>query len=284
MISGKTALYGIFGYPITHTFSPAMHNAAFKKLNMDACYVPFSVKPEDLEKAAEAILPLGIKGLNVTVPHKEKVIPFLDQLSEEARLIGAVNTIEIRDDKLIGHNTDGTGFLRSLTEQAGFQPEGKLILLIGAGGAARAVGFSLALSNAKKICLYDVASEKASVLAAELQTKTGVEAVALEEDDTREAALSADCLINATPIGLHKSDPLPFSENVIQKRHLVCDLVYNPPVTPLLRAAKMRGAYILSGWGMLLYQGIAAFELWAGRSAPLPVMKSALLRQIRAQS
>src|SRR5512135_516402 len=147
MISGKTRLYGIFGYPVEHTFSPGMHNAAFKKLGMDACYVPFAVNPDQLANAVRAVIPLGLCGLNVTVPHKEKVIAHLNDLSREARLIGAVNTIEVMNGKLIGHNTDGRGFIRSLRDNARFDPKGKTVFLTGSGGAARAVSFSLALAG-----------------------------------------------------------------------------------------------------------------------------------------
>jgi hypothetical protein len=129
MISGKTKVFGIFGYPVEHTFSPGMHNAAFAKLRMDACYVPFAVNPAQLKDAVSAVAALGLCGLNITVPHKEKVLARLDDLSEEARLIGAVNTIQIQDGKLIGHNTDGRGFIRSLRENAGFNPKGKTVLL-----------------------------------------------------------------------------------------------------------------------------------------------------------
>jgi shikimate dehydrogenase len=281
MISGKTKIYGIFGYPVEHTFSPGMHNAAFKKLGMDACYVPFAVRPDELETAVRAIASLGLRGLNVTVPHKEKVIAYLDDLSEEARLIGAVNTIEVRDRTLIGHNTDGRGFLRSLKENAGLNPKGKRFLFIGSGGAARAVGFSLALAGAKKILFRDLDEIKAGALARDIHEKTGADAGAIRGEDLSASAEEADCLINATPLGLRKTDPLPIAKDLILKKHLVCDLVYNPPDTALLKAVKARGANGLAGLGMLLYQGVIAFELWTNKKAPAPVMKSALSKQIR---
>jgi len=280
MISGKTKIYGIFGHPVEHTFSPGMHNAAFKKLGMNACYVAFAVPPERLGEAAKAVVPLGLGGLNVTVPHKEKIIPFLDDLSEEARLIGAVNTIEVREGRLIGHNTDGRGFLRSLKEQVKYNPRGKKFLFVGSGGAARAVGFSLALAGAGKIVFRDIDVEKAARLARDISEKTGAESVAITEDHLAGAIAEADCLINATPMGLKKGDPLPLSRVSIHKKHLVCDLVYNPPETQFLKAAKAQGARPFSGLGMLLYQGVIAFEIWTGKKAPVPVMKSALRRQI----
>jgi shikimate dehydrogenase len=283
MISGRTKIYGIFGYPIEHTFSPGMHNAAFKKLGMDACYVPFAVHPERLGEAARAILPLGLRGLNVTVPHKEKIIPCLDELSEEARLIGAVNTIEIRQGRLVGHNTDGRGFLRSLKESAGFSPKGKKVLFIGSGGAARAVGFSLALSGVGKIFFHDLDTRKADLLVNDIRERTGADTESIHDDESLAAyAADADCLINATPLGLKRTDPLPIHSEYIMKNHLVCDLVYNPPETMFLRAAKSRGAKRLAGLGMLLYQGVIAFEIWTGKKAPVQIMKNALSRQIES--
>lgn len=281
MISGATAIYGIFGYPVKHTFSPGMQNAAFQKLGIDACYVPFGVAPESLGDAVRAVRALGLRGLNITVPHKEKVIPFLDELSEEARLIGAVNTIEVNEGRLIGHNTDGRGFLRSLKEDARFNPRGKRFLFIGSGGAARAVGFSLALAGAARIHFMDIDKQKAGALADDIRTKTGVDALPIPEEALAASARDADCIINATPLGLKKSDPLPLPKGHLLKRHLICDLVYNPPATPFLKAAKAAGARQQPGLGMLLYQGVIAFEIWSGRKAPLPVMKNALTRQIK---
>ena len=280
MISGRTKLFGIFGYPIQHTFSPGMHNAAFKKLGMDACYVPFAVRPEKLGDALRAVIPLGLCGVNITVPHKEQVSGYLDDLSEEARLINAVNTIEVRNGKLIGYNTDGKGFLRSLDEDARFKPKGKTFLFIGSGGAARAVGFSLAVSGAKKIMFHDIDAGKSKALASDIRQKIGADVECVSTDVLATSAAQADCLINATPLGLKRTDPLPMRKEYILKKHLVCDLVYNPPETALLRAAKARGSKRLSGLGMLLYQGVIAFEIWTGGKAPIQVMKRALSRQM----
>lgn len=282
MISGATAIYGIFGFPVKHTFSPGMHNAAFAKIGLDACYVPFAVNPERLGDAVRAVRALGLLGVNITVPHKEKVVPFLDALSEEARLIGAVNTIEVRNDGLlIGHNTDGRGFLRSLKEDARFSPKNKRFLFIGSGGAARAVGFSLALAGAARIHIRDIDARKADALAEDIRGKTGTDAVSLSEERLAVSAGEADCIINATPLGLKKADPLPLPKGYIQKRHLVCDLVYNPPETVFLKAAKASGAGRHAGLGMLLYQGVIAFEIWTGRKAPVEAMKAALMKQLR---
>ncbi len=263
-----------------HTFSPGMHNAAFKKLGMDACYVPFAVNPDRLDDAVKAVRSLNLQGVNVTVPHKQNIVPLLDELSEEARLIGAVNTIEVKDGRLIGHNTDGRGFLRSLKEDARFNLKGKKILFIGSGGAARAVGFSLALAGAAGIFFRDIDEQKAGALASDIRTKTGAKVESIQEEALADYAAETDCLINATPLGLKKSDPLPLRREYIRKNHLVCDLVYNPPETMFLKAAKATGAKRLPGIGMLLYQGAIAFEIWTGTRAPVQTMKNALTRQM----
>lgn len=280
MISGKTKVYGIFGHPVEHTFSPGMHNAAFSKLALDACYVPFPVHPDRLSEAVKAVVPLGLCGLNITVPHKERIIPYLDHLTEEAGFIGAVNTVEVENGELIGHNTDGRGFLRSLKEEANFAPRRKKILIFGAGGAARAVGFSLARAGVSSIVFLNRNPEKAAGLSRDIRAKTGCESRSVSFSDVAHAAAEADCLINATPLGLKKKDLLPVPEQVISSRHLVCDLVYNPLLTPLLKAARKRKAAILPGLGMLLFQGVIAFEIWTGKKAPVTVMKAALFRQI----
>jgi len=243
--------------------------------------VPFGVEPGDLGQAVRSIIPLGLRGLNITVPHKVTVIKYLDALTDDARLIGAVNTIEITDGKLIGHNTDGRGFLRSLREETALRPKGKTFLMVGSGGAARAVCFNLALAGAGTIVLHDIDRAKAEKLGRDVRSATAAKVIVLEASGLRSSAPDADCIINATPLGLKKDDPLPLSPDLIRKGQLVCDLVYNPPDTPLLRTARSRGAKTLRGIGMLLYQGVIAFEIWTGKKAPVIVMKKALSRQIR---
>ncbi|HEX9114172.1 MAG TPA: shikimate dehydrogenase, partial [Nitrospirota bacterium] len=196
----------------------------------------------------------------------------------------AVNTVEVREGRLVGHNTDGRGFIRSLRESAGFDPRGKNVLIAGAGGAARAVGFCLALAKAERIVFHDVDARKAARLARDIRKKTGVSADAISSHGLAAAARDANCLINATPLGLKKGDPLPLGRELLLPHHLVCDLVYNPPETGMLRAAKDRGARSLSGIGMLLFQGVIAFEIWTGAQAPITVMKNALTRQLKGRA
>lgn len=272
-VTGRTKIFGIFGFPVEHTLSPSMHNAAFKALGLDMCYLPFKVHPADLPRAIEAIRALNISGVNITVPHKEKVIPFLDETDREASLIGAVNTVVNREGKLSGYNTDGRGFVKSL-EEAKITTEGKKVLLVGAGGAARAIAFSLAMRGVTEIAFFDIDKEKARELSNAVQ-KTGIHCSVVNEI----MSLSGfHIVINATPLGLKADDPLPFSPQLILPDTVVCDLIYKK--TALLHKAEGMGAKTIDGSGMLLWQGVLAFELWTGIKPPVDVMRKALLSGI----
>lgn len=285
-ISGGTKVCGIFGHPVEHSFSPAMHNAAFKALGLDYTYVPFPVAPGNLQAAVASVKALGLTGVNVTIPHKEAVLPMLDEISGEAGLIGAVNTIVHRSGSLYGDNTDGRGFLRALREKAGFAPAGKTALILGAGGAARAVAVQLALAGASRLLLANRSEKRAGELADFVLKKTGVNAVVLPwpkgEYDVLpgEALLEAELVVQTTSLGMHPNDsvspPLPFDR--FRPGQVACDLVYNPVETLFLRRAGQTGATTVDGLGMLLYQGALAFELWTGVAAPVDVMREALLK------
>lgn len=271
-ISGKTKVLGLFGYPVSHSLSPAMHNAAFDCLGLDACYVTFSVRPELLKDAVKAIKALDLAGVNVTVPHKEKVIPFLDKLSEEAKFIGAVNTVVNKGGMLIGYNTDGRGFMKSLVE-AGISVSRQKVLIIGAGGASRAIGYYLC-QKASKLFLYDIDGKKAGKLIKDLNgIKDNVSFFNLQSSAFDLSNI--DVVINATPLGLKKGDPLPFNIKYLMPDHIVCDLIYKK--TLLLEKASKRGCKTLDGLGMLLWQGVFAFELWTEKKPPVDVMRKALL-------
>lgn len=278
MITGMTKIVGIFGYPIEHTLSPFMHNAAFEALGLDYCYIPFSVHPDNLRSAAAAIKVLNIVGVNITIPHKEAIIPYLDGLDREAELIGAVNTILNKDGKLIGYNTDGRGFIKSLKEEGGVNPKGESVMIIGAGGAARAIAFSLAIERVDKIFINDIISEKAKELSCAVSTKTSTESIHIK--DLKEGIDEVDILINATPLGMKKEDPLPIATELLSKGLFVYDIVYNPPETPLIKEAKKRGAKTLGGLGMLLYQGALSFNIWTGQEPPVDVMRKAIENKI----
>jgi shikimate dehydrogenase len=278
IITGKTKIVGLFGYPVEHTLSPYMHNAAFEALGLDYCYLPLRVEPKDLKEAVTAIKALNLRGVNVTIPHKEAAIPYLDELDREAALIGAVNTILYAGGRLIGYNTDGRGFVRSLKEKGGIDPKGKRIMVLGAGGAARAIAFSLALEGVEKIFITDIIDKKAIELSSAVSNKTSTETIYIK--DLKEHIGEVDILINATPMGMKKEDPLPISPELLSERLLVYDMVYNPPKTPLLSEAKARGAKVLGGIGMLLYQGALSFKIWTGQEPPIDVMKKAIENRI----
>lgn len=267
-ISGKTKVVGLFGYPVEHSLSPAMHNAAFQHLGLDYCYVTFPVRPDLLEHAVRAVRGLGLRGVNVTVPHKEKVIPYLDRVNEEASFIGAVNTVLHSDGILTGFNTDGRGFMESLAE-ADISPEGKNIVVMGAGGACRAISYYLS-QGAARLHIFDIDGGKVAGLVADLGT---IRRNVSRADDVG-SLRGVDIVINATPLGLKDSDPPPLDLSLITEDMTVCDLIYKE--TPLLRAASARGCKTLNGLGMLLHQGVLAFEIWTGIRPPVEIMRSAI--------
>lgn len=272
-ISGKTKVTGLFGYPVEHSLSPAMHNAAFEHLNLDYCYVTFSVRPDLLGDAVKAIRALSLSGVNVTVPHKENVIPFLDEISEEASFIGAVNTIKNDNGKLTGYNTDGKGFMQSLSE-SGIDIRGKKILIVGAGGASRAIGYYLC-KEASEVHLFDVDDKKANSLKEHLnKLKWNVSLAGARSVKDKDFFSGIDIIINATPLGLKPDDPMPVDITLIKNSHVVCDLIYKE--TPLLREANKIGCKTMDGLGMLLWQGVFAFEIWTGIIPPVEVMRQAI--------
>lgn len=277
MINGKTRVFGIIGYPMAHSLSPVMHNAAFKKLGMDAIYMPFEVKPKTLGKAIDGIKALGIRGVNVTIPHKEAVLKYLDYLGHEAGIIGAVNTIVNKNNRLSGYNTDVFGFLKSLKEDLKFNPKSKTVFVIGSGGAARAVGFGLALEGAKRIILTDAIDERSLELACEIELKTGCESIALKKNSPGipEMILNSQLLVNATPCGMKDKDPIVINPDFLHGALAIFDLIYNRK-TKLIRTAEKLSIKAVGGLNMLLYQGAKAFELWTGKRPPLKVMKKAL--------
>jgi shikimate dehydrogenase len=269
-INGRTRITGLFGYPVEHTLSPAMHNAAFNEMGLEYCYVPFLVHPEYLEDAVMAIRALNLSGVNVTVPHKEKVLPFLDEIHEEASFIGAVNTIVNSDGKLSGYNTDGRGFMQSLLE-GGISIEGRNILIVGAGGASRAISYYLS-QKAETLYLFDIDKEKLGKLVQDLKK---IRNNVSSSDDISNIE-KYQIIINATPLGLKEKDPLPFATSLLRKEQTVCDLIYKQ--TRLLEEASQKGCVTLNGLGMLLWQGVLAFELWTGKRPPVELMRNALIK------
>jgi shikimate dehydrogenase len=276
-IDGSTKIVGVFGYPVKHTASPSMHNAAFEALGLNWVYLPFEVKPELLELAVKSIIPLGIQGVNLTIPHKKDVVPFLDELSPEAEFIGAVNTIVKKGSKLIGHNTDGKGFIKAL-EEDGISPTGKNILILGAGGASYGISCELISKRVKKITIANRTLKKAQDLKKLLN---GIEVLPLEKTSLKSALKDADIIINTTSVGMKENESLLINEDCLNSSlEAVVDLIYNPAQTKLLKAAKKKGIKTMNGLSMLLHQGALSFELWTGKKAPIEVMRKALYEQV----
>jgi len=272
-ISGRTKITGIFGYPVEHTLSPGMHNAAFEKIGLDYCYLPFLVRPDYLEDAVKSIRALNFSGVNITIPHKEKVMVFLDEVDEEAAFIGAVNTVVNSGGILKGYNTDGRGFMRSLSEN-GVEVKNKDVAIIGAGGAARAIGYYLS-RDAGTLSVYGRTKERAETLVRDLDKVKGN--VALMRDILE--VQKFHIIVNATPLGLKENDPLPFDPEVLKPGQIVCDIIYKK--TGLLHEASKKGCVAIDGLGMLLWQGVLSFELWTREKPPVEVMRNALKAAIK---
>ncbi len=263
----KTKLVILLGNPLGHSVSPPMHNRAFETLGMDYCYMPVEVNEENLEKVFSGLVRMNVAGFNVTIPHKIRIIQYLDELDPLAATIGAVNTICIKDGRTKGYNTDGEGFRRSLEEETGISAEGKRFFLLGCGGAARAIAMTLAFHGAEKVIICNRTAEKAQALAAEINGKIRDCAEIAEQTAASQAQAirDSDVLINCTSLGMHpREDVLPIDKTLLQPHLTVADIVYNPFNTRLLMSAKELGCTTLPGLGMLIYQGAAAFKLWTG--------------------
>jgi len=269
-------IYGVLGYPARHSLSPAMHNAAFRSVGLKAEYLIFEKDPSQLEGFLDSLNNSGISGLNVTVPYKEKVSKFLTNVSADARLIQAVNTIKVEGNSLSGFNTDGQGFMRHLSGELGFNPAGKRLAILGAGGASKAISVYLSKNNPSTVTIYDIDREKVRSLVGYLERNFPLVSFNVAHSTKDLSVEKCDLLINATPVGMKEDDPCLIDESMINPGSLVYDLIYNPAETKLLSRAKKRGARISNGLGMLLWQGAHSFEIWTGLKAPVEVMKKAL--------
>jgi shikimate dehydrogenase len=266
---------GVLGWPLEHTLSPAIHNAAFRRAGIDCTYLAFEVPPEDLAAAVRGLRALGVYGANVTMPHKERVADLLDEVTGDAAVLRVVNTIAPLSGRLIGHNTDVAGFTAVLTDDAGYSPEGRRAVVLGAGGAARAVVKALGDLGAASIVVVARDPERATWVQ---EIATAAEAVSWER--AQEAAAAADCVVNATPLGMEGEHPLPGAD--FRPGQLVYDLVYRPPATPLVESARAQGADAWGGLGMLVHQAAASFRIWTGTEAPIEAMSAAALHAIRS--
>lgn len=282
-IDGKTKVLGIIGYPIKHTFSPYFQNAALDALRINAVYVPFEVEPKKLRGTLRDLAAIGVSGINVTIPHKEKVVPLLDKVSAEAKAIGAVNTIVFKGGKSIGYNTDAEGFLISFKKELKVNPKGKAIIIIGSGGAAKAISYVLAREGAASITFADVVYRKAKALARKIRKdfpRCTCRAVSTTRSQLNNAIRGSDILINATPVGMKALDPCVVDPKALHRGLVVYDIIYNPPLTPLLREARKRKIRAAGGIGMLLHQGALSFGLFTGKRAPISLMRARLKKTI----
>ncbi|HXZ43414.1 MAG TPA: shikimate dehydrogenase [archaeon] len=279
-IDGQTKLAFVLGHPVDHSLSPVMHQAAFAATGINAAYLPWAVAPDRLPAAVEGLRAMeNLLGVNVTVPHKEAIVPLLDGLTDEAEAIGAVNTLLPRGGKLIGDNTDSQGFLTALREDLGVEAEGLTAAILGAGGAARAVAMGLAKAGARRLILLNRGVDRARHLAdfvAAYHSGCQVTAHPLHSSWRITEVAEIRLLVNTTSVGLLPSAPSLFDYASLCPPILVCDLIYDPPETPLLRAARTQGCPTGNGLPMLIYQGALAFERWTGKPAPVQVMRKAL--------
>jgi shikimate dehydrogenase len=274
----KADLVGVFGSPVAENPTGAMQEAGFAALGLNWRYLTIEVRHEELAAAMQGLRAMNFAGINLTIPHKVAVLEYLDEISPDARLMGAVNTVRRAGDRLIGENTDGKGFLRALRDDAQVEPKGKRVVVLGAGGAARAVCVELALAGAQAIEVVNRNPQRGHELVWLLNEQTPVNATYVPWMAGMRVAATTDLLVNCTSIGLYPDvDGIPdIDTHAIAPHMVVCDVIPNPPNTPFLRAAAARGAKTIDGLGMLVYQGAIAFKMWTGHDAPVGAMKSAL--------
>ena len=285
-ITGETSIFGIIGDPIEHTLSPFMQNRAIAEMGIDAVYVPFNVKPKFLEDALNSIVYLGIKGINVTVPHKTGVMKYCDSLTAVAKAVGAVNMITNDNGTLIGDNTDVYGFEMCLKSGAGINKFPERICILGAGGAARGVAYACAIRDeVREVTIINRTFAKAEKLAKELSQVVGKTLIPIPayEENIKRVLPAYGLVINTTSVGMYPDidrSPVP-DPNVFHEEQIVCDIIYNPLKTKFLNDAALRGAKTVGGLAMLAYQGARSLSLWTGKEAPVEVMLDLLKEKFR---
>ena len=283
-VFGKTRVCAIIGDPVEHSLSPVMHNAAFSFLGLNLVYVAFTVTAKELQTAVLGAKSLGIRGLNVTMPHKNAVINHLDKLDKNAEAIGAVNTVLIEDGKLTGYNTDGVGAITALHEN-GVKTEETKIVLLGAGGSAQAIAYHAA-QEAEELVILNRTTKNAECLVNDLRKSfdSKINAGTLSVDVLKKELKDADILVNATSVGMHPNvDQSPVPKDLLRSDLCVMDIIYNPLETKLAKDAKAVGAKVVSGLDMLVYQGAVSFEIWTNCPPPVDVMKKAALTKLKEQ-
>jgi shikimate dehydrogenase len=278
----KAELLACFGQPVAENPTGVMQEAGFRELGLNWRYLTVEVAPANLREAILGVRAFGMRGLNLTIPHKVAVMQYLDEIAPDAGVIGAVNTVRREGDRLVGENTDGKGFLHGMRTDAGLDPKGKHAVVLGAGGAARAIATELALAGAAEVLVVNRSVERGEAMVADLAAKTGHTIRFQPWHGIHRVSPVTDLLVNATSIGLFPDvDAMPPVDLTgARPGMLVSDVVFNPPETPLLAAARRLGLPTLDGLSMLVYQGTIGFELWTGRQAPAEVMKRALARAL----
>ncbi|MFC5471643.1 shikimate dehydrogenase [Cohnella suwonensis] len=275
-LDSHTVLYGVIGDPVRHSKSPVMLNRAFRETGINGAYAAFHVTPDRLGESIAGVRGLGFRGLNVTIPHKVEVMAFLDEISEGARAIGAVNTIVNDNGRLVGYNTDGIGYVRSLKEEAEPDLSGKTIVVLGAGGASRGILWALAQEKPAAILLANRTEARAAELASAFPPAYRISAIAWSR--LQAACAEADVVVNTTSVGMSpNADGVPIDPNWLKPGAVASDLIYNPLKTAFLRRAEERGCRAHGGLGMFVYQGAYAFEYWTGTTAPVAAMREAVL-------
>ncbi|OGV66050.1 MAG: shikimate dehydrogenase [Lentisphaerae bacterium RIFOXYC12_FULL_60_16] len=285
---GHTEPFAVLGHPIGHSLSPAMHNAGFEALGMDAIYVAFDVHPDRLMNVLPAMAAMGFRGINLTVPLKETAFRGLRDLTPEAQRLGAVNTVQIQSDgSLRGHNTDGTGFLESVRESFGLSVAGQTVFVLGCGGAGRAVAITCAMAGAARLLLANAHVERAQRVAVEIGTLSPGTPVSVAPS-TPSAWISAcresTLVVQSTTVGMKPGDPSLLPPEAFHAGQCAMDLIYHHPETPFTRAAHIGGASTVNGLGMLLHQGTAAFTIWTGKPAATTAMRQALEQAVYTRS
>lgn len=275
-MDSHTLMFGVIGDPIRHSKSPVMLNRAFRESGINGAYAAFHVTPDQLQQAIAGLRGLGFRGLNVTIPHKIEVMAFLDEISDGAKAAGAVNTIVNDNGRLIGYNTDGIGYVRSLKEEAEPNLNGKTIVVLGAGGAARGILWALAQESPAAILVANRTESKASELAASFSPDYRISAIPWS--NLQEACSTADVVINTTSVGMSPNvADLPLDPSWLKPGSVASDLIYNPLKTAFLQQAEQLGCRIHGGLGMFIYQGAYAFEYWTGKPAPVSAMREVVL-------
>ncbi len=276
-IEASTKPFAVLGHPVRHSLSPRMHNAAFEALGIDAVYLALDVNPEQLTTILSALSVLQFGGVNITVPLKEDAFRTVERLDDSAEQMGAVNTVVFSAEGMVGYNTDGAGFSRSVKENFSFSFAGRRILILGAGGAARAAAMACAREGAAQIAVANRTPSRAECLVQDLlQRNAALDAVSIGLSEAERNAHEFDLVVQSTSVGLRAGDAPVLTRKAFREGQCVYDMVYTQPLTATLMEARAAGAAVANGIDMLLYQGVCAFELWTGRTAPAAIMRNAL--------